>query len=109
VVVRASIGRHGDEEALGLDDDDLVARVLDDLAATMELTGAPTEVRISRWPSGFPQYAPGHLERIATVEQELRPNFALAGAGLRGVGVPACIRSGHAAADRIAGQLLDAP
>ncbi|MEJ7585338.1 MAG: protoporphyrinogen oxidase [Acidimicrobiales bacterium] len=104
-IVRASVGRHGSTEALDLGDDDLIARVLDDLAVTMALRGAPTEVRVSRWPQGFPQYAPGHLERIDEVERLLPHRVALAGAGLRGVGVPACIRSGNEAADRIAGHL----
>jgi oxygen-dependent protoporphyrinogen oxidase len=99
-VVRASAGRAGDERALELDDTDLVARLLADLERTMGLTGAPTEVRVNRWPSSFPQYAPGHLDRVAQAEAALPPGLALAGAALRGVGVPACIRSGRAAATR---------
>ena len=105
VVLRASVGRHGGDRAFDLDDDDLVALVLDDLALTMALTGAPTEVRLSRWPQGFPQYAPGHLERIDAVERDLPRSLALAGAGMQGVGVPACIRSGEDAAQRVAGHI----
>src|SRR5690606_1873558 len=37
VLLRASVGRDGDERALGLTDDELVARVLDDLGTTMGL------------------------------------------------------------------------
>ncbi len=101
VVLRASVGRAGGDAALDLDDDDLVARVVEDLAVTMGLVGAPREVRVSRWPGSFPQYAPGHLERIAATEAALPPTVALAGAALLGVGVPACIRSGTEAADRV--------
>ncbi len=108
VVLRVSVGRAGDDAALGLDDDDLVARVLEDLAATMGLAGAPRELRVNRWPGSFPQYAPGHLERIAAAEAALPPTVALAGAALRGVGVPACIRSGNLAAERV-GASLAAP
>jgi protoporphyrinogen/coproporphyrinogen III oxidase len=100
-VVRASTGRWGDDGALALDDADLVARLLADLEQTMAITGAPSEVRVNRWPTSFPQYAPGHLDRIDAIERALPAGIALAGAALRGVGVPACIRSGREAAARL--------
>ena len=100
-VVRASTGRWGDDGALSLDDADLVSRLLTDLERTMAITGAPSEVRVNRWPTSFPQYAPGHLERVDAVERALPDGIALAGAALRGVGVPACIRSGREAAARV--------
>jgi oxygen-dependent protoporphyrinogen oxidase len=102
VVFRASVGRDGNDDA-GLADDELVRRVLDDLACTADVRGAPTEVRISRWPRSFPQYRPGHLDRIGELEIDLAaaaPGVLLAGAGLRGLGVPACIRQGREAAVR---------
>jgi oxygen-dependent protoporphyrinogen oxidase len=74
--------------------------LVDDLERTMGITGAPSEVRVNRWPGSFPQYAPGHLERVDALERDLPEGIAVAGAHLRGVGVPACIRSGRAAADR---------
>ena len=43
-------------------------------------------------------------DRIAAVEAGLPPGIALAGAALRGVGVPACIRSGREAATRVLAQ-----
>ncbi len=96
VILRASCGRPGRRRggARSQDDDDLVAALLDDLAMTMGVRGPPTEVRVSRWPRSFPQYRPGHLDRIAVAEATLPPTIALAGAALRGVGVPACIHSG---------------
>ncbi len=104
VLLRASAGRHGDDRALDLDDDDLVAAVVGDLARTMDLRGPPEATRVTRWPDSFPQYAPGHLDRMAAVESDLAdrcPRVVVAGAALRGVGVPACIRSGMEAADRV--------
>jgi oxygen-dependent protoporphyrinogen oxidase len=100
-VLRASAGRYGDQRALDLDDVDLTARLLDDLEQAMAVTGAPSEVRVNRWPGSFPQYAPGHLDRIDAVERALPSGLAVAGAALRGVGVPACIRSGREAAARV--------
>jgi oxygen-dependent protoporphyrinogen oxidase len=104
VWLRASVGRDGQAEALALDDEALLARVLDDLRATMALRGAPTEARISRWPASFPQYRVGHLDRVAAIEADLAasaPGLEVAGAALRGLGVPACIRQGTAAAHRL--------
>jgi oxygen-dependent protoporphyrinogen oxidase len=103
VLLRASVGRAGDRRALDLDDDDLVAEIIDDLARTMDLRGAPTAVRVNRWERSFPQYAPGHLERVAEVERRLAaaaPGVVLAGAAYRGLGVPACI---HQAEEAVAG------
>jgi oxygen-dependent protoporphyrinogen oxidase len=105
VVLRASAGRAGDGRALDLDDADLVERLVDDLGRTMGLSGAPTEVRVNRWIDSFPQYAPGHLDRVADLVRSLAvqaPGLALAGAALNGVGIPACIRSGIEAARLVA-------
>jgi oxygen-dependent protoporphyrinogen oxidase len=101
VVVRASAGRAGEERIASLDDEQLVAQLRADLALTMGAEVEPDEVRVSRWPRGFPQYASGHLDRVAAIEAalaEAMPAVALAGAMLRGIGVPACIREGRAAA-----------
>ena len=107
VLLRASVGRDGDDRALALGDDALVTATLADLRDTMALRGEPIEVRVTRWSSSFPQYRPGHLDHVTTLEARLAaatPTLVVAGAALRGLGVPACIRQGRAAA----GRLLDA-
>jgi oxygen-dependent protoporphyrinogen oxidase len=104
VWLRASVGRDGDATALGLDDDALVAVVLADLRDTMQLRGKPTEVRVTRWIDSFPQYRPGHLDRVDAIDADLAssaPGLAVAGAALRGLGIPACIRQGTAASQRV--------
>jgi len=108
VWLRASVGRHGDDRALRLDDDTLVHAVLDDLRDTMGLHGPPREVRIGRLPGSFPQYRPGHLARVDAVDAELATHASgvvVAGAALRGLGVPACIRQGRSAAARVIARL----
>ena len=101
VVLRISAGRDGDERALDLDDAGLTAAVLADLERHVGLQGDPTAVRITRWWRALPQYAPGHVERIdamvRTLDQEA-PGVHLAGAAYRGLGLPACIAQGQAAA-----------
>ena len=56
---------------------------------------------IQRWGGGLPQYAPGHLDRIAAARAVLPPGLALAGAAFDGVGIPACVASGERAADDV--------
>lgn len=104
VVVRAAVGRDDDQGALELDDADLAAVVVDDLTAMLDLRAPPTEVDVRRWPRAFPQYRPGHLDRVAEVESDLAaaaPTVALAGMHLRGVGIPASIGGAQAAAARV--------
>lgn len=99
VLVRVSAGRFGDDRPEAMDDEQLVGAALAELGPALELGGAPLEWRVTRVPDAFPQYDVGHLGRVADMEQAAaRAGIALAGAMLRGVGIPACIASGRAAA-----------
>ncbi|MBW3556960.1 MAG: protoporphyrinogen oxidase [Actinobacteria bacterium] len=104
VVLRASVGRDGDQRALALDDVELAERVDAELGEALGLPGAPAAVRVSRWPRSFPQFPPGHLARQAEAAAALAvdaPGLALAGAYLRGVGIATCIAGAQAAADQL--------
>jgi oxygen-dependent protoporphyrinogen oxidase len=103
-LLRVSAGRVGDDRAIGMSDEAVVRQLRDELALTMGVTGEPLEVAVHRWPRAFPQYAPGHLDRMAEVQRVLPPDLALAGAMLGGVGIPACIGTGRAAARRLRGE-----
>ena len=107
VVLRASIGRHGETVTLQRDDDDLTAAARDDLALLTGLRAEPLESVVMRWGGGLPQYGVGHVERVATLEGGVAalPGLAVAGAALHGVGVPACLASGDAAAHRVVDHL----
>jgi oxygen-dependent protoporphyrinogen oxidase len=105
VRLRASLGRAGEAAALRVDDAELVVRVRADLAVLAGVTAAPAAVHVQRWGGGLPQYAVGHLERVRAVEDALPPGLAVAGAALHGVGVPACVGTGRAAAERVAAHL----
>ncbi|MCU1369745.1 MAG: protoporphyrinogen oxidase [Ilumatobacteraceae bacterium] len=98
VILRTSVGRSGDVRFADLDDHQLTEQVLADLDRIVGVTGAPTDLRIGRWLRSFPQYAPGHLDRMDQVDASLAgAPIAVAGMFLRGVGVPACIRSAEEA------------
>ncbi len=107
MLVRGSLGRHGDAQVLQCDDAELVDVVRADLAALTGITAMPVDTVVARWGGGLPQYAPGHLTAVATLEREVAglAGLAIAGALLHGVGVPACIGTADAAARRIAGYL----
>jgi protoporphyrinogen/coproporphyrinogen III oxidase len=100
-LLRASVGRADDTRLNSLDDDELIDAVRADLATTMGLDGAPSEVRVTRWARALPQFEVGHLERVRAWRATLaadHPRIEVAGAGLSGLGIPACIGQGRAAA-----------
>jgi protoporphyrinogen/coproporphyrinogen III oxidase len=103
VVVRASVGRHGEERDLQRDDADLAQVVLGELAELAGVTGSPLDARVSRWGGSLPQYAVGHLARVVRVRAALAatPTLALAGAAYDGIGIPACIASAREAAAQV--------
>jgi oxygen-dependent protoporphyrinogen oxidase len=107
VLVRASVGRHGEARVLQRDDAELVDAARADLAALTGITAAPVATVVARWGGGLPQYAPGHLDAVAVLEREVARSagLAVAGATLRGVGLPACIGTADAAARRVVGYL----
>ncbi|MEQ0557624.1 protoporphyrinogen oxidase [Amycolatopsis sp. NEAU-NG30] len=107
VLVRGSVGRFGEPGALRADDVELVRVVRDDLARLTGVTAAPVETLVTRWGGGLPQYGAGHLERVERIEKAVAevPGLAIAGATLHGVGLPACVATAEAAAQRIAAQL----
>ena len=100
-ILRVSAGRHGDVAALGLDDHELVEAVRADLGTTMGFEGPVLDARVSRWPDALPQFRPGHLARVRDWRAEAEAaasGLILAGAAYDGLGLPACIRQGRAAA-----------
>ncbi|GIE93421.1 protoporphyrinogen/coproporphyrinogen oxidase [Paractinoplanes rishiriensis] len=106
VILRASLGRHGEEARLQFDDAALIALARRELG---ELIGAelppPAAAWLQRWGGGLPQYAPGHADRVAAVRAQLPPGLAVAGAAFDGVGIPACIASGERAAEDVSKSL----
>ncbi|MGH3983515.1 MAG: protoporphyrinogen oxidase [Pseudonocardiaceae bacterium] len=107
LLIRASLGRHGEARMLQCDDAQLVGAVRADLAALTGITAAPVATVVVRWGGGLPQYAPGHLDAVAALEREVAGSagLAVAGATLHGIGVPACIATADTAARRIADYL----
>jgi protoporphyrinogen/coproporphyrinogen III oxidase len=108
VLLRCSVGRHGDVADLQRSDDELVAGAVRDLAAMTGVRGSPVDALVTRWGGALPQYTVGHLDRVARVKAAVRASagMAVCGAAYDGVGIPACIGSGRAAATQILGGLF---
>ncbi|MGH3660193.1 MAG: protoporphyrinogen/coproporphyrinogen oxidase, partial [Micromonosporaceae bacterium] len=106
-VLRASIGRYGEEQVLHHDDAELVTAAVGDVAELTGLVAPPVASRVSRWGGALPQYAVGHTDRVRRIQQDVAkvPGLAVCGAAYEGVGIPACIRSGQAAAAAVLADL----
>ena len=106
-LMRAFIGRAGDDEVLNRSDAELLQMVRDEVYEVLGVTAAPIVHRIFRWPKAMPQYTLGHLDRLAVIDRRLaqHPGLFVAGNAYRGIGLPDCIASGEQAADKTTGYL----
>lgn len=106
VLLRASVGRAGEPQALQLDDAELVTLVRRELRALTGIVATPVDARVTRWGGGLPQYAVGHAERVARIRGAVAqvPGLGICGAAFDGIGVPACIAAARQAVGMVANQ-----
>jgi protoporphyrinogen/coproporphyrinogen III oxidase len=99
VVLRTSLGRHREEATLQAGDEGLVRASLADLAAMAGIAARPVDTHVQRWGGALPQYAVGHLDRVARIRAAVGrlPGLAVCGAAYDGVGIPAVIGSARQA------------
>lgn len=100
LILRTSLGRHREEVALQASDEELVAWSLADLRDAVGVSADPVDTHVQRWGGGLPQYAVGHLDRVARIRDAVGAvrRLAVCGAAYDGVGIPAVIASAHRAA-----------
>ena len=67
LILRTSMGRYGEEHTLQVSDEDLVRASRADLAEATGLVATPVDAVVQRWGGGLPQYAVGHLDRVARI------------------------------------------
>jgi oxygen-dependent protoporphyrinogen oxidase len=101
VLARVFLGGVLQSDMMNLSDDEMIAAAREEFRALCGVTAAPGMTEVQRWPASMPQYAVGHLDRVAQIEEIVAriPNLFLAGAPYRGVGVPDCVHSGEIAAE----------
>ena len=100
VLIRCSVGRHGDERWKSLRGDALIQAVHEELAGVLGLTEFPIRTTVQRWPAALPQYTVGHSDRLARIDAAVGtcPGLHLTGAAYRGVGLAGCVAQAHAVA-----------
>jgi len=103
ILARVFLGGALQSEMMALSDAEMIGAARDEFASLLGVTAEPALTCVRRWPESMPQYAVGHLTRVAEIElaADAIPGLALAGAYLRGVGIPDCIASGERAAETI--------
>ncbi|MBO8172525.1 MAG: protoporphyrinogen oxidase [Bacillaceae bacterium] len=110
LLLRCFTGHSGDERHKDLSDEEIVTRVLKDLADIMGISSEPEWTHVSRWNQAMPQYLVDHLSRLGEFESRIKdqlPGIMLTGAGYYGVGVPDCIAQGMQTAEKVLSYLSD--
>ncbi|HEU4566471.1 MAG TPA: protoporphyrinogen oxidase [Marmoricola sp.] len=110
LLLRCSIGRHREEQVLQVADEELVDLAVCDLRDAIGLSVRPVDAHVQRWGGALPQYAVGHLDRIAGVRRAVAdlPGLAVCGAAYDGLGIPACVASAQRAAEKVLADLAAA-
>ncbi|WP_367281431.1 protoporphyrinogen oxidase [Planococcus shixiaomingii] len=107
-LLRAYIGRVGDEAVVDLSDHEIEKIVLADLRKTMQIEGNPDFTVVTRWSQAMPQYVVGHKERVAEAKMELEKEFPMVqvvGSSFGGFDMADCADQGEAAARQLVERL----
>ncbi len=107
ILVRAFVGGAMQRELMALDDAAMIEVVREEFRGLLGAAAAPLWSQVNRWPDSMPQYAVGHHGRVAEIERAAAalPALELAGAALRGVGIPDCVLGGERAAEVVFSEL----
>jgi protoporphyrinogen/coproporphyrinogen III oxidase len=106
VLLRAFFGGHAGDALQAEADDHLIERARLELGRVLSPLPEASQAVVRRWPQSLPQYAVGHLDRMAELESLLStmPGLHLVGSAYYGVGLPDLIRQGRALARVLTGQ-----
>jgi len=99
-LLRGFFGGAAADKLLDASDGEIAALALHELAAILGPLPPPAVSVIRRWPRALPQYAVGHLGRMAALFARVDAigDLWLLGNGYRGVGLPDLVRDARAAA-----------
>jgi oxygen-dependent protoporphyrinogen oxidase len=103
ILLRTFVGGAMQPELLDRSDNEILSIVREELGSILGVRGEPDFARVCRYSNAMPQYHIGHCERVAEIDKLAAriPQIELAGNAFTGVGIPDCIKSGEAAAERI--------
>ncbi len=108
VLLRAYVGRPGDDVVKKHSDEELVNLARHDLDQMMDINGEPEFSIVTRLMQSMPQYEVGHIDRVKAVQRymaEQYPGLILTGASFEAVGLPDCVRQAKDAADQLSAVL----
>lgn len=107
-LVRVSFGRLRDDDILNCSDEQLMQLALEELHKICGLCGAeesfkPLWQHVQRWDECLPCPPPLHHRWVESIDTHSRAfsAFAVAGAAMNGVGIPACIARASSAATEL--------
>jgi oxygen-dependent protoporphyrinogen oxidase len=110
-LLRAFLGGMRNEALMAEPDNVLIATVRRELSEILGprvigLHIEPDFAKVNRWRRAMAQYAVGHKERIAGINERVAelPGLHLVGNAYDGIGIPDCIRLGRKAARAIASE-----
>jgi len=107
LLVRCFLGGERGEEILRQSDEALVQIAREELSELMGLRDAPVLSAVYRWERANPIMEVGHLEKLKRIDKamEASRNLFVAGGGIRGVGIPDCVRDAKNVARILADRL----
>ena len=107
LLVRCFLGGESGDEILRQSDEMLVETAREELAELMGLRTAPILSMVYRWEKANPILEVGHPERLRRIEKSLESsrNLFVTGSGIRGVGIPDCVRDARNIARLVADRL----
>jgi oxygen-dependent protoporphyrinogen oxidase len=102
-LIRVFLGAKAVQQLKVEGEDAIVHKVIEELTPILNLKSAPVVHHLAVYNASMSYFKPGHLSLSARLEDKAseQKGLYLAGNGLKGVGIPDCIASGEAAAEKI--------
>lgn len=104
VLIRAYIGKPGDDIVKTHSDEELVAVAKKDLSQMMTFYGEPDFTIVNKMIDASPQYHVGHIHQIKQIQEHVYKNYPhlqITGASFEAVGLPDCIQQAQDAVQRL--------
>lgn len=108
VALNAFVGGSRQPELTNLGDEQIIQMTLDELKSTMQLSGKPVYLKLTRWQKSIPQYEIGYQLKMDALAQceESQPGIVLAGNYRGGISVGDCVKSAYEIAENLSAQIL---
>jgi oxygen-dependent protoporphyrinogen oxidase len=107
VALNAFVGGSRQPELTELDDDRIAEITLDELRLTVQVSGNPVYLKLTRWQKSIPQYELGYQQKTDALTQfeEQQQGLILAGNYRGGIAVGDCVKNAHDIAEKIVEQI----